>query len=253
MKIKKQGVDDYIIETLEVYKQYINTERAIPDYRDGLKPVQRRILWAMYNLNLFKNFTKCARTVGDTIGKYHPHGDTSTYEALVKMSNSHSKYPMIQGQGNFGTRIDPPAAYRYTEARLTALSQELFKYMDIVPLIPNFSGDMKEPFVLASPLPVLLLKGSEGIGYGKGNKLTMPPHKINDILHALRVRLKGGSEQDVIDCITGPDYYFKGKLVSTKFKKLLESTVKEVATLDGFVTVNVDETPLSRASATEHL
>ena len=149
------------------YGAYVLEDRAIPDFRDGLKPVQRRILWSMANLGLVHNkgFSKSARTVGDVIGKYHPHGDSACYGALVSMT--HFAEPFVDGQGNFGDLLYPPAAARYTEARLTRYSCENFfdrAYIPVIDDVATYDGANIEPVVLPSLLPNLLLNGVFGIG-----------------------------------------------------------------------------------------
>src|SRR5919206_385642 len=170
------------------YAMSVIVGRALPDVRDGLKPVHRRILFAMHEANNVWNrpYVKCARVVGDVLGKYHPHGDTSTYEALVRMAQDFSlRYPLIDGQGNFGTQDgDPAAAYRYTEARLTPLAELLLSEIeqDTVDLIPNYDGKETEPKLLPARLPILLLNGASGVGVGMACEL--PPHNMREVADA---------------------------------------------------------------------
>ncbi|MEN3042562.1 MAG: DNA gyrase subunit A, partial [Fervidobacterium sp.] len=146
--------------------------RAIPDVRDGLKPVQRRIIYSMYELGLSHNkpFKKSARIVGEVMGKYHPHGDASIYEALVRMAQPWSmRYPLVEGQGNFGSiDRDPPAAMRYTEARSHKIAEEMIEDIDkqTVRMLYNFDGSLEEPEVLPAKVPNLLLNGASGIAVG---------------------------------------------------------------------------------------
>ncbi|MEM4724343.1 MAG: DNA gyrase subunit A, partial [Candidatus Hadarchaeum sp.] len=166
---------DITVKMREAYLDYamsVITARALPDVRDGLKPVQRRILYAMYDMGLRHNqpYKKSARIVGEVLGKYHPHGDEPVYEAMVRMAQDFSmRYPLVDGQGNFGSVDgDNAAAMRYTEARLAAIAEEMLADIDkdTVDFIDNFDGSMKEPSVLPSRIPNLLLNGASGIAVG---------------------------------------------------------------------------------------
>ncbi len=164
--------------------------RALPDARDGLKPVHRRVLYAMQVLNLTpdSSYRKCARIVGEVLGKYHPHGDQSVYDALVRMAQDFvMQHPLVSGHGNFGSvDNDPPAAMRYTEAKLSSLSYESL-LADIkensVDFIPNFDGNEEEPVVLPARLPVLLLNGASGIAVGMATNI--PPHNLGELANAV--------------------------------------------------------------------
>jgi DNA gyrase subunit A len=172
----------------EAQRRYLNyavsviTSRALPDVRDGLKPVQRRILYAMYsNLHLYPTpLRKCATIVGEVLGKYHPHGDASSYEAMVRMAQWFSlRYLLVEGHGNFGSLDgDPPAAYRYTEARLAPLAMELLEEIDqgTVDFRPNYDGTTEEPIVLPAKVPQLLINGCTGIAVGMATNI--PPHNL---------------------------------------------------------------------------
>ena len=163
--------------------------RALPDVRDGLKPVQRRILYAMYKMRLFSSgkFSKSAKVVGEVLGKYHPHGDVPVYDALVRMAQPFTmRYPLIQGQGNFGSIDgDPPAAMRYTEVKLTKIAEEMLADIEknTVEWVDNFDGTLKEPLYLPAKLPNLLLMGAEGIAVGMATKI--PPHNLTEVVDAL--------------------------------------------------------------------
>ena len=165
------------------YAMSVIVARALPDARDGLKPVQRRILFAMQELGINPNspFKKSARMVGDVMGKYHPHGDSAIYEALVRMAQPFSmRYPLITGQGNFGSVDgDPPAAMRYTEARLATISSELLSDLDrnTVNMVPNFDDSLMQPEVLPARLPNLLLNGASGIAAVSYTHLTLPTNR----------------------------------------------------------------------------
>ena len=172
------------------YAMSVIVGRALPDARDGLKPVQRRIIFAMYELGLTpdKPFRKCARVVGDVLGKYHPHGDQAVYDALVKLvQNFSTKYPTLEGHGNFGSvDNDPPAAMRYTETRLAPIAHKGFLEeieSETVNFSNNFDGSQKEPDVLPAQLPFLLLNGSSGIAVGMATNI--PPHNLGEIVDGL--------------------------------------------------------------------
>ena len=160
--------------------------RALPDVRDGLKPVHRRILYSMYeeHLTADKPFFKSATTVGNVIGRYHPHGDASAYDALVRMAQDFSlRYPLIDGHGNFGSIDgDPPAAYRYTEARMSKISNELLNDIEknTVDFVPNFDEKRKEPTVLPARVPTLLINGCSGIAVGMATNI--PPHNLKEVI-----------------------------------------------------------------------
>src|ERR1700730_3326609 len=170
------------------YAMSVIVGRALPDVRDGLKPVHRRVLFAMYEAgNLWnRSYVKCARVVGDVLGKYHPHGDTTTYDALVRMAQDFSlRYPLIDGQGNFGSIDgDNPAAYRYTECRLDKIAAELLTDIDkeTVDFVPNYDGKEREPTVLPARIPNLLINGSSGIAVGMATNI--PPHNLSEIVTA---------------------------------------------------------------------
>ncbi len=194
------------------YAMSVIVGRALPDVRDGLKPVQRRILYAMRELGLLPNkpYRKSATVVGEVIGKYHPHGDSAVYDALVRMAQDFSlRYPLIQGQGNFGSIYgDPPAAYRYTEARLSKIALELLQDIDedTVDFVPNFDGRLKEPVVLPSKIPNLIVNGSSGIAVGLATNV--PPHNLGEVVDALVALIDNPSIsiEDLMQYIPGPDF-----------------------------------------------
>src|SRR6202022_2798124 len=194
------------------YAMSVIVARALPDARDGLKPVHRRILYAMYE-NGFewnKSYNKSARTVGDVIGKYHPHGDQSVYDALVRMAQDFSmRVPLIDGQGNFGSVDgDPPAAYRYTEARLTrsALAVLADIDMDTVDFQPNYDGSEKEPSVLPARFPNLLVNGAGGIAVGMATNI--PPHNLGEVIDACVALIDNPALtiDELINFVPGPDF-----------------------------------------------
>ena len=205
------------------YAMSVIVGRALPDARDGLKPVQRRILFAMHELGLTpeRPFRKCARVVGDVLGKYHPHGDQAVYDALVRLvQNFSTKYPALDGHGNFGSvDDDPPAAMRYTETRLAPIANEaLLKEIDsnTVSFSNNFDGSQKEPDVLPAQLPFLLLNGSSGIAVGMATNI--PPHNLGEIVDALiyLIKNKNTNENELNNIILGPDFPTGGEIIYTE-------------------------------------
>src|SRR5574340_1031849 len=176
------------------YAMSVIVGRALPDVRDGLKPVHRRVLFAMHELSNDWNraYKKSARIVGDVIGKYHPHGDTAVYDAIVRMAQDFSlRYPLVDGQGNFGSIDgDAPAAMRYTEARLARMAHELLQDLDkdTVDFVGNYDGSLKEPLVLPTRFPNLLVNGSSGIAVGMATNI--PPHSLGEVCDALLALLE---------------------------------------------------------------
>ncbi len=205
------------------YAMSVIVGRALPDARDGLKPVQRRILFAMHELGLTPDrpFRKCARVVGDVLGKYHPHGDQAVYDALVRLvQNFSTKYPALDGHGNFGSvDDDPPAAMRYTETRIAPIANEaLLKEIDsnTVSFSDNFDGSQKEPDVLPAQLPFLLLNGSSGIAVGMATNI--PPHNLGEIIDALILLInnKNTDEEKLNKIVLGPDFPTGGEIIHTE-------------------------------------
>src|SRR6202140_3067203 len=194
------------------YSMSVIIGRALPDIRDGLKPVHRRILYAMHDMGLLhsRKTVKCAKIVGEVLGKYHPHGDSSVYDATVRMAQNFSlRYPLVDGQGNFGSVDgDPPAAYRYTEARLTAIAAELLADIDkdTVDFVANFDDSTAEPTVLPSRIPTLLINGSNGIAVGMATNI--PPHNLTEILTAaiLLVEKPKTQLEEILTIVQGPDF-----------------------------------------------
>src|SRR5213076_2362705 len=188
-RILPRLIEDEMRESFLDYSMSVIVQRALPDVRDGLKPVHRRILYAMNELGLVpgRPYKKSATVVGDVLGKYHPHGDSSVYDALVRMVQDFSlRYPLIDGQGNFGSvEGDPAAAYRYTEARLTPVAVEMLADIDknTVDFVPNFDDRLQEPSVLPSGIPNLLVNGSSGIAVGMA--MNIPPHNLREVVSAI--------------------------------------------------------------------
>ena len=206
------NIEDSVKASYLDYSMSVIIGRALPDAKDGLKPVHRRILYAMHDLNLTSKvaYKKSARIVGDVIGKYHPHGDTSVYDALVRMAQSFSmRAPFVDGQGNFGSVDgDSAAAMRYTEARMTRIAEEVLRDLDkdTVNFVPNYDDTMREPAVLPTRVPTLLLNGSEGIAVGMATKI--PPHNLGELLDAILHLIDNPSSEaiDLMEFIQGPDF-----------------------------------------------
>ncbi|MCC6806639.1 MAG: DNA topoisomerase IV subunit A [Deltaproteobacteria bacterium] len=220
---------DRIPLAMEIQRRYLNyslsviTSRALPDVRDGLKPVQRRILYSMYNnLHLYPDgrFKKCATVVGDVLGKFHPHGDTAAYDALVRMAQDFSlRYPLIDGQGNFGSLDgDAAAAYRYTEAKLREIATELLSELKqkTTHFRPNFDGTLFEPVVLPARVPNLLVNGATGIAVGMATNI--PPHNLGEIVEALKALIEDPELEvkDLVKFVKGPDFPTGGEIVASR-------------------------------------
>ncbi len=202
------------------YAMSVIVGRALPDARDGLKPVHRRILYAMYELGLTSGrpYRKCARVVGEVLGKYHPHGDTAVYDALVRMAQDFSmRMPLIDGHGNFGSvDNDPPAAMRYTESRLQSLTDESLLEdieSETVDFVDNFDGSQQEPTVLPARIPQLLLNGSSGIAVGMATNI--PPHNLGELINGLKSIINNPSIEDreLFEIIKGPDFPTGGQIL----------------------------------------
>lgn len=205
------------------YAMSVVKGRALPDVGDGQKPVQRRILFDMYEMGLARpeaRFVKCARVVGDVLGKYHPHGDSAAYEAMVRMGQDFNmRYPLVQSQGNFGSRDgDGAAAMRYTEARLTKISRLLLEEIDegTVDFSPNYDGHFKEPSMLPARLPFVLLNGASGIAVGMATEI--PPHNLKEVANACLMLLEKpeATIDDVMDILPAPDFPMGGQIISKK-------------------------------------
>ncbi len=211
-KINDVNLEDELQSSYIDYAMSVIIGRAIPDARDGLKPAQRRILYAMYRINNTHNqpTKKSARVTGEVIGKYHPHGDVAVYETMVRMAQDFSmNHLLVEGQGNMGSVDgDPPAAMRYTEVRLTRLAEEILDDLDkeTVQMVPNFDNTEKEPSVLPGRAPNLLINGASGIAVGVAT--SMPPHNLNEVCDAVILCLKNGSAtvDDILKIIKGPDF-----------------------------------------------
>lgn len=211
-KILDVEVDDELKRSFIAYAMAVNKSRAIPDVRDGLKPVHRRILFSMHEMGLYndKAYKKCARVVGDVLGKYHPHGDSSVYDALVRLAQDFSiNFPLVDGHGNFGSVDgDPAAAMRYTEARLSKLAAEMLRDLDkeTVDFYPNFDGNEMEPAVLPARYPNLLVNGSDGIAVGMATNI--PPHNLAEVIDGTIALIDNPdiSVDELMQYIPAPDF-----------------------------------------------
>ena len=210
--VKVIKMEEEMKKSFIAYAMAVNVSRAIPDVRDGLKPVHRRILYAMGELNLFndKPYRKCARIVGDVLGKYHPHGDSAVYEALVRLAQDFSiRCPLVDGQGNFGSVDgDPPAAQRYTEARLSKIAAEMLREIDknTVDFYPNFDNTLMQPTVLPSRFPNLLVNGADGIAVGMATNI--PPHNLGEVIDGAIAVLNNPeiTVEELMKIIPSPDF-----------------------------------------------
>ena len=214
--IQDRKIDEEMRESYLDYAMSVIVSRALPDVRDGLKPVQRRILFGMLELGVTSNasFKKSARIVGDVMGKLHPHGDGPIYEAMVRMTQDFTlRYPLVTGQGNFGSIDgDPPAAMRYTEAKLAPITAEILNDIekDTVDFVNNFDESIKEPGVLPTKIPTLLINGTSGIAVGMATSI--PPHNLQEICTAIVhiVNQPKCSIDDILSIVKGPDFPTKG-------------------------------------------
>lgn len=220
--IQKQPIIKEVQQSYLDYAMSVIVARALPDVRDGLKPVHRRILYSMWKTGLRSNakFRKSATVVGEVLGKYHPHGDTAVYDTMVRMAQDFSlRYPLVWGQGNFGSMDgDNPAAYRYTEAKLKKIAEEMLVDIekDTVDFVPNFDGVHKEPTVLPAKLPNLLLNGSMGIAVGMATNI--PPHNLNELIDATKCLIDNpkASVDDLLEFVKGPDFPTGGVIYDQK-------------------------------------
>ncbi len=211
-KVVPVTIEDEMKGSYIDYAMSVIVARALPDVRDGLKPVHRRVLYGMYELGLFHNkpFKKSARIVGEVLGKYHPHGDAAVYDTMVRMVQDFSlRYPLVEGQGNFGSIDgDSPAAMRYTEARLSRIAEEMLRDLEknTVDFVPNFDDSLQEPTVLPSYIPNLLINGASGIAVGMATNI--PPHNLNEVVDGLIALIKDPeiSDDKLMKYVTAPDF-----------------------------------------------
>jgi DNA gyrase subunit A len=232
------------------YAMSVIVGRALPEVRDGLKPVHRRVLYAMYDQGFRpdRSYVKCARVVGEVMGNYHPHGDSAIYDALVRLAQPWSmRYPLIDGQGNFGSPgNDPAAAMRYTEARLTPLAMEMLANIDedTVDFQPNYDGKNQEPLVLPGRIPNLLINGSAGIAVGMATN--MPPHNLREVASAVFWMLEhpdAEPEEALTACmqrVLGPDFPTAGLIVGREGIEEAYRTGRGSVRMRSVVTVEED-------------
>ena len=224
------------------YAMSVIVSRALPDVRDGLKPVHRRILYAMHDMGMYaeKPFKKCARIVGEVLGKYHPHGDTAVYDSLVRMAQDFSsRYPLINGHGNFGSLDDGPAAMRYTESKLQKLSAEILADIEseTVDFQDNFDGSLQEPKVLPSKIPTLLINGTTGIAVGMATNI--PPHNLTEVMNGV-IKLIDEPEttiDELVKIVKGPDFPSGCSIVGNKGIRSAFETGKGSITQKGTYTI----------------
>jgi len=246
-KIITVGIEEEMKESYLDYAMSVIIGRALPDVRDGLKPVHRRILYGMLELGLEPNkpFKKSARIVGEVMGKYHPHGDAPIYEAIARMAQSFSlRYPLIEGQGNFGSIDgDPPAAMRYTEARLAPITMEMLKDIDkdTVDFVPNFDESLMEPVVLPSKIPNLLINGSSGIAVGMATNI--PPHNLGEVINALIKLLENPqiTIDELMEFLPGPDFPTGGIICGREGIKNAYKTGKGIIVLRGKIEIEEEK------------
>src|SRR6188472_2149168 len=217
--IEPRALEDEMRSAYLDYAMSVIVSRALPDVRDGLKPVHRRVLFSMNENGLTpaRSYVKCASVVGDVMGRYHPHGDSAIYDTLVRLAQDFSmRYPLVDGQGNFGSiDDDPAAAMRYTEARLTRIAMEMLRDLDqdTVDFAPNYDGRRQEPLVLPARFPNLLVNGSSGIAVGMATNI--PPHNLREIADAVVAYIDNPAidVQGLMKHIKGPDFPTGGIIV----------------------------------------
>ena len=211
-KVIEVDIEKEMKKSFLAYSMSVIVARALPDVRDGLKPVHRRILYTMFedNLGPDKAYRKCANTVGSVLGRYHPHGDSSVYDALVRLAQDFSmRYMLVDGHGNFGSIDgDPPAAYRYTESRMSKISTKMLTDIDkdTVDFVPNYDDRLQEPTVLPCRFPNLLVNGSTGIAVGMATNI--PPHNMNEVINAMTYLIDNPEAElsELMEYIKGPDF-----------------------------------------------
>ncbi|MBN1444896.1 MAG: DNA gyrase subunit A [Candidatus Omnitrophica bacterium] len=242
-KIIPVGIEEEMKGSYIDYAMSVIVGRALPDVRDGLKPVHRRILFGMLELGVEagRPFKKSARIVGEVMGKYHPHGDAAIYDSIARMTQDFSlRYPLVEGQGNFGSIDgDPPAAMRYTEARLTHLAMEMLADIekDTVDFMPNFDGSLKEPIVLPSKIPNLLINGSSGIAVGMATNI--PPHNLGEVVDALTALIDNPeiTIEEIMEILPGPDFPTGAAICGREGIRSAYTTGKGIITIRGKIEV----------------
>ena len=238
-RVVNRDIEKEMRESFLAYSMSVIVSRALPDVRDGLKPVHRRILYTMYENGLTpeKEYRKCADTVGTVLGRYHPHGDASVYDALVRLAQDFSlRYPLVDGHGNFGSLDgDPPAAYRYTEARMDRMSLEMLTDInkETIDYMPNYDDRLKEPVVLPSRFPNLLVNGSVGIAVGMATNI--PPHNLREVISAVQTVIKNPdcTLDELMEHIKGPDFPTGGIIMGRSGIRAAYGTGRGKITLRG--------------------
>jgi DNA gyrase subunit A len=224
------NIEDEMKKSYLAYSMSVIVGRALPEVRDGLKPVHRRVLYAMEEMKNYYNrpYKKSARLVGDVIGKFHPHGDSAVYDTIVRLAQDFSmRYPLIDGQGNFGSVDgDPPAAMRYTEVRMTRLAHNFLSDIEkeTVDFMPTYDGSLMEPVVLPTSIPNLLVNGSSGIAVGMATNI--PPHNLSEVTRAVEriIETPDVTISELMKIIPGPDFPTAGFILSTQgIKEAYES------------------------------
>ena len=245
--LQQVDIDSQMRSAYLDYAMSVIVARALPDVRDGLKPVHRRILYAMWDMGNRSNapYRKSARIVGEVLGKYHPHGDAAVYDAMARMAQDFSmRYPLVDGQGNFGSIDgDSPAAMRYTEARLARTAEELLQDLDkeTVDFVNNFDGSLQEPEVLPARLPNLLMNGSSGIAVGMATNI--PPHNLRELVAALNLLIDRYDEidevsvEDLMQVLPGPDFPTGGIIVGDEGIRQAYSTGRGRLIMRGVATI----------------
>ncbi len=240
-------IEDDMRQSYLDYAMSVNIGRALPDVRDGLKPVHRRILYAMFREGLLssRRYSKCAGVVGEVLKRYHPHGDSAVYDSLVRMAQTFSmRYPLIDGQGNFGSIDgDPPAAYRYTECRLTRLAERMLADIDkdTVDFVDNFDGSQQEPEFLPAQIPNLLINGSDGIAVGMATNI--PPHNLGEVCDALLQLIEHPdlTMEQLLQIIPGPDFPTGGQLLGREVIRQAYLTGRGILTMRAKASIETDK------------
>ena len=256
-KVIPVSVEDEVKDSYLNYAMSVIVSRALPDARDGLKPVHRRILFAMSEMGLHydRENKKCARIVGDVLGKYHPHGDQSVYDALVRLAQDFSmRYPLVRGQGNFGSVDgDPPAAMRYTEAKLEKITEEILRDIkkETVDFAPNYDDSMKEPLVLPTALPNLMINGTSGIAVGMATN--MAPHNLKEVCSAITAYIENPDIElkELMKHISGPDFPTGGIIFGKKGIRDAYRTGKGRVTVRSKFTLETNASGKERIIVTE--
>src|SRR5688572_12524644 len=256
-RIVDVDIADRMEQSFLDYSMSVIVGRALPDVRDGLKPVQRRILFAMWEAGLRPDrpYRKCASAVGDVMKKYHPHGDTSIYDALVRMAQDFSsRMPLVDGHGNFGSVDgDPPAAMRYTESRLSAAAMEMLAGIDedTVDFVPNYDGYETEPTVLPARLPNLLVNGATGIAVGMATSI--PPHNLGEVIDGCLHLLKrpNATVDDLMRIVPGPDFPTGARILAGSGIRDAYLTGRGAVTMEAVATTETRSGGLPRIIITE--